>query len=150
MSDKSWRIFIMVVALIILSGVLYSVLQSVTSFRELVPDRYSDTQKIRDISIEKFGDRWDDIQRVEIMDPDMIDRIMNNFSEVKLIRTENYTIGTYYYIRINYEHTLLTIMYTEPDNMRIDLNQGTQHKRYSWTYKIASPFDRSIIEDLFN
>lgn len=148
MSDKSWRIFFTVVALIIVSGVVYSAFQSITSFQELVLDRYSDTKKISYISIEKYDDRLDENQTVKITDRETMDRIMENFSDVKLVRTENYARGTEYRIWINYEYTPFSVNYTAPDHLKI-WPHGSKHKRYSWTYKIVGSFDHSIIEDQF-
>ncbi|MGG4106376.1 hypothetical protein AAXB25_20940 [Paenibacillus lautus] len=148
MSDRSWRVFFVVVALIVLTGVVYSLIQSSTSFKELMSDQVYDTEKISYIRIEKMGSPYDDENSVEITDPATIDRIINGFSNAKLWRTENYARGMMYSIWVNVEYTPFSIYYTEPDIIRINPNRGG-HKKYSWNYRITNGYDKSIIEDLF-
>lgn len=94
-----------VVALIVLTGVVYSLIQSSTSFKELMSDQVYDTEKISYIRIEKMGSPYDDENSVEITDPATIDRIINSFSNAKLWKTENYGRGTEYMIWVNVEYT---------------------------------------------
>lgn len=148
MSDRSWRVFFVVVALIVLTGVVYSLIQSSTSFKELMSDQVYDTEKISYIRIEKMGSPYDDENSVEITDPATIDRIINSFSNAKLWRTENYARGTEYRIWVNVEYTPFAIYFTEPNIIQMSLNRRL-HKKYSWSYRMVNGYDKSIIEDLF-
>ncbi|MGG4092412.1 hypothetical protein [Paenibacillus lautus] len=148
MSDRSWRVFFVVVALIVLTGVVYSLIQSSTSFKELMSDQVYDTEKISYIRIEKMGSPYDDENNVEITDPATIDRIINSFSNAKLWKTENYGRGTEYMIWVNVEYTPFAIYFTEPDIIKISPNRRL-HKKYSWSYRMVNGYDKSIIEDLF-
>ncbi|MFB4327698.1 hypothetical protein [Paenibacillus sp. CR_12] len=147
MSDRSWRIFFAIVALIILSGAVLSLVQSRTTYKELMGDQIHDTQKIDQIVIEKRDSSYD-AERLKITDPATIERIMNSFSDAKLQRIEQYPRGTDYWIWINVEYKPFQIHYTEPDIVRISPNRGI-HKKYSWTYRITNGYDKSIIQDLF-
>ncbi|MGO4790524.1 hypothetical protein AB4124_24215 [Paenibacillus sp. 2KB_20] len=148
MSDRSWRVFFVVVALIVLTGVVYSLIQCSTSFKELMSDQVYDTEKISYIRIEKMGSPYDDENSVEITDPATIDRIINSFSNAKLWKTENYGRGTEYMIWVNVEYTPFAIYFTEPDIIKISPNRRL-HKKYSWSYRMVNGYDKSIIEDLF-
>lgn len=148
MSDRSWRVFFVVVALIVLTGVVYSLIQSSTSFKELMSDQVYDTEKISYIRIEKMGSPYDDENSVEITDPATIDRIINSFSNAKLWRTENYARGTEYRIWVNVEYTPFAIYFTEPNIIQMSLNRRL-HKKYSWSYRMVNGYDKSIIENLF-
>ncbi|MBT2762120.1 hypothetical protein [Paenibacillus sp. ISL-20] len=148
MSDRSWRVFFIVVALIVLTGVVYSLIQSSTSFKELMSDQVYDTEKISYIRIEKMGSPYNDENSVEITDPATIDRIINSFSNAKLWRTENYARGTEYRIWVNVEYTPFAIYFTEPNIIQMSLNRRL-HKKYSWSYRMVNGYDKSIIEDLF-
>ncbi|GIO97001.1 hypothetical protein J14TS5_20870 [Paenibacillus lautus] len=148
MSDRSWRVFFVVVALIVLTGVVYSLIQSSTSFKELMSDQVYDTEKISYIRIEKMGSPYDDENSVEITDPATIDRIINGFSNAKLWRTENYARGTEYRIWVNVEYTPFAIYFTEPNIIQMSLNRRL-HKKYSWSYRMVNGYDKSVIEDLF-
>jgi hypothetical protein len=148
MSDRSWRVFFVVVALIVLTGVVYSLIQSSTSFKELMKDQVYDTEKISYIKIEKMSSPYDDENSVEITDPATIDRIINSFSNAKLWKTENYGRGTEYMIWVNVEYTPFVIYFTEPDIIKISPNRRL-HKKYSWSYRMVNGYDKSIIEDLF-
>ncbi|WP_098743893.1 hypothetical protein [Paenibacillus sp. EZ-K15] len=148
MSDRSWRVFFVVVALIVLTGVVYSLIQSSTSFKELMSDQVYDTEKISYIRIEKMGSPYDDENSVEITDPATIDRIINSFSNAKLWRTENYARGMMYSIWVNVEYTPFAIYFTEPNIIQMSLNRRL-HKKYSWSYRMVNGYDKSVIEDLF-
>jgi hypothetical protein len=147
MSDRTWRIFFAIVALIILSGAVFSLVQSRTTYKELMGDQIHDTQKIDLITIEKRGSSYDE-ERLKITDPATIERIMNSFSDAKLQRIDQHPRGTDYWIWINVEYTPFQIHYTEPDIIRISPNRGI-HKKYSWSYRITNGYDKSIIQDLF-
>ncbi|MHA2855606.1 hypothetical protein ACXZ7E_16535 [Paenibacillus lautus] len=147
MSDRSWRIFFAIVALIILSGAVFSLVQSRTTYKELMGDQIHDIQKIDHITIEKRGSSYGE-NRIKITDTATIERIMNSFSDAKLWRSDNYPRGTEYWIWINVEYKPFQIHYTEPDIIRISPNRGI-HKKYTWSYRITNGYDKSIIEDLF-
>lgn len=147
MSDRSWRVFFRVVALIIITGVVYSLIQSSTSFKELMKDQVYDPEKISSIRIDKM-DRSYGENSVEITDPATIDRIINSFSNAKLWKIDNYGRGTEYMIWVNVEYTPFAIYFTEPNIIRLSLNRSL-HKKYSWSYRIVNGYDKSIIEDLF-
>ncbi|KOR89093.1 hypothetical protein [Paenibacillus solani] len=147
MSDRSWRVFFVVVALIVLTGVVYSLIQSSTSFKELMKDQVYDTEKISFMKIDKRDSSYGE-NSVEITDPATIDRIINSFSNAKLWKTENYGRGTEYMIWVNVEYTPFVIYFTEPDVIKISFNRSL-HKKYSWSYRMVNGYDKSIIEDLF-
>ncbi|MGG3283931.1 hypothetical protein [Paenibacillus solani] len=147
MSDRSWRVFFRVVALIIITGVVYSLVQSSTSFKELMKDQVYDTEKISFIKIDKMDSSYGE-NSVEITDPATIDRIINSFSNAKLWKTENYGRGTEYMIWVNVEYTPFAIYFTEPNIIKISPNRRS-HKKYSWRYRITNGYDMSIINDLF-
>ncbi|KOP68629.1 hypothetical protein AMS62_27885 [Bacillus sp. FJAT-18019] len=147
MSDRSWRVFFVVVTLIVLTGVVYSLIQSSTSFKELMKDQVYDTEKISFIKIDKMDSSYGE-NSVEITDPATIDRIINSFSSAKLWKTENYGRGTEYMIWVNVEYTPFAIYFTEPNIIKISPNRRF-HKKYSWRYRITNGYDMSIIKDLF-
>lgn len=147
MSDRSWRIFFAIVALIILSGAVFSLVQSRTTYKELMGNQIHDTQKIDKIIIERRGSSYDE-ERISISDPATIERILSSFSDAKLQRIEQYPRGTDYWIWIDVEYKHYLIHYTEPDIIRISPYRGI-HKKYSWTYRITNGYDKSIIQDLF-
>jgi len=83
MSDRSWRVFFRIVALVIIAGVVYSLIQSSTSFQELMKDQVYDTEKISSIKVDKRDNSYGE-DSVEITDPATINRIINSFSNAKL------------------------------------------------------------------
>lgn len=92
-SKKSWYIFFIIVALIILSGVVFEAILSRTSFHALVLDCIDNSKEISSIKVIKYdsieglklsGSEIDN--RVTVTDKQMIDRMINNFSDIQLGR----------------------------------------------------------------
>lgn len=90
-------------------------------------------------------------QELEITNPAEIERIMSNFSEVKLRKSSIKDYGGDEYeiwFRTQSGPTFAVIFYS-PDHVRFH-HGSSNHKLYRWTYSIVNGFDSSIIDNLFS
>lgn len=150
MSKRSWQVFWGICILIVISGTIYSAIQSRTSFKEMVLDQLYESETIDKIRIGKNRFHPNE-QMVEITDRAEIDRIMEGLSKVKLRKhTPTDYSGDEYEIWLNTQRSRMIGVYLYGvDHIRFNFNPG-HHKKYSWEYKIINDFDRGIIEDLFD
>lgn len=163
MNKKFLYIFFSVVLVVAVSGILFNIYQSFTSFRTLVLNPIEkDSRKITSIEVIKtkmsegikLNENKEIENRVEVTDKATVDKIINDFSKVKLMRTDDVPYKkdrTEYWMTI-YADDIATysiaitdhyILYISGHNMYSSI-----HKKYSWEYKM-SHYDPSVIQNLF-
>ena len=146
-------IILSIVALLILSGLIISEVNSRTSFKELVIDQIGDShgsQEIFSISISE----WDDNsfkKSTEITDLETINKVMNVFEDLKLKRTnsENPIFqDEYYRVTIQPDNgPTLSVVFADDKIMNISSSFNSKKKHY-WTYEAVGGFDLSTIQEL--
>ncbi|SMF84461.1 hypothetical protein SAMN05661091_2626 [Paenibacillus uliginis N3/975] len=150
MSDRSWKIFITFVALIVLSALVFSAIQSRTSFKALVLDQMGESQEIRSIHLMKEFHELDDLG-IKITDRKTINMIMNVFADIKLrVSDSDSPIGEASYRMYIHPKNgpTFSVLFNDQNLMRID-NSISIHKKYSWTYEVVNDFDLAIIQDIY-
>ncbi|WMT43132.1 hypothetical protein RE628_13190 [Paenibacillus sp. D2_2] len=148
MSIRLWYTFLSFVALILLSAAVYSVIQTRTSFKELVLNQMHEFDSVSEMRVSKNFNKPDE-QELKITDQATIKRIFNSLSDLKLLKNSMKTFSDdEYEIRFHGRTSSFTVTYYRPDHIRI-MNGSSNHKRYSWEYKIVNHFDSNVIEDLF-
>ncbi|MFB4321608.1 hypothetical protein RB298_04620 [Priestia sp. BR_2] len=147
---KYWYIALILILLIVVAGITMSIIQSKSSFKELVLDHIKDTQEINYINIVKNYSEPDE-KEIRITDESTIHDIINSFSDLKLKSTRNtQNPDTTYEIRINADlSNNFTILLTNKNNIRIHSTIHKNKKYQSW-YKLDKEYNFSLIEDLLN
>lgn len=150
MSNRSWKIFITAVVLIVLSAFVYDKAQSRTSFQELVLDHLNEPDEIKSIHLYKE----DDEERqpgIEITDSDEINEIMKVFSGAKLKVIEQRFLFEDSYKMYIYTKSgpSFYVVFNDQKLIRID-NSETMHKKYNREYEVTNDFDITKVTDLFN
>lgn len=147
---KFWYIALIFILLIVVAGITVSIVQSKSSFKELVLDHIKDTQEINYIIIVKNYSEPDE-KEIRITDESTIEDIINSFSDLNLKSTRNsQKPDTTYEIRVDADlGNNFTILLTNKNNMRIHSTIHKNKKYQSW-YKLDQQYNFSLIEDLLN
>lgn len=152
MSTRSWKISVTLVLLIILSGIIFSAVQSRTSFKKLVLDQMGNSQEISSLRLGKES-KGPEYKAIEITDEQTIHRIMNALSDIQLSRTSNSNslmVDDSYWLWIYPKHgPTFKVIINDQNLMRIN-NSISIHKKYSWTYEAINDFDISVFKDLID
>ncbi|MCM3782545.1 hypothetical protein M3231_06140 [Neobacillus mesonae] len=154
MSDKAWKVSIIVVACIVIAGIVMSELQKWNSFKQLVLEPLGETKISKLVFIENSDFVVSgDLNLKEITDQATIHEIMSAFENIRLKKNVNpwnhtlYEDG--YRMMIHPERgPYFTVMFNDKGEVRID-NNISHHKKYSWTYDVTNSFDFSFTENLF-
>lgn len=152
MSKSSWNILVTVVLLIILSGIVFSAIQSRTSFRKLVLEQMDNSQEISSLRLLKEFKGPED-KAIEITDEQTINMIMNALADIQLSRTSDNNspmVHESYWLWIYPKHgPIFDVIINDQNIMKIN-NSISLHKKYSWSYEAINDFDLSVFQDLFD
>lgn len=153
MSKRSQTIILSIVALMILSGLVISEINSRTSFKKLVIDQIGDSHGSQEIFLISISE-WDGIvmnKSIEITDMETINKVMNVFVDLKLKRTnsENPVFqDKQYRVRIQPDNgPTLSVIFADDKIMNIN-NSFSSKEKYRWTYEAVGGFDISTIQAL--
>ena len=149
MKRRTRYICLSLAVLILGSAGVYSALQTRTSFKELVLDQMNASESVNEMRIIKNRHQPDGSEQT-ITDQAIITAMMKNLSDIRLRKgSAQGNSGDEYEIWFHtWSGPTFGIHYGSPNYLRI-YNGSSNQKKYSWEYKVVSPFDPSVIEDLF-
>lgn len=152
MSKRSQIIILSIVALLILSGLIISEINSRTSFKELVIDQIGDSHGSQEIFLISIsGWNGNSLNKsIDITDMETINKVMNVFADLKLKRSESDhpDLSERYRVRIQPDNgPTLSVTFADDKIIRIG-NSFSIHKKYGWTYEAVGGFDLSTIQEL--
>ncbi|GAB6930382.1 hypothetical protein JCM10914A_43650 [Paenibacillus sp. JCM 10914] len=148
MTTRRWYIFGAIVGLILAIGFITNLIQSKSSFKELVLDQMPD-RPIERIYIDHQEAHYIPLEdQLVITDPATIDQIINNFSDIQLWATTSRGSGEWYRIYIGVQYgPNFSIAYTKPDIIQIWGGSGMPRK-YEKTFRIINGYDNTLIDEL--
>ncbi|MCM3786258.1 hypothetical protein M3231_25200 [Neobacillus mesonae] len=121
------------------------------SFDKLVLDYIEEDEAVQFIEVTKMENNDEDWKKEKITDPQKIDEMMNQFSEMKLKASsdgENPFDG--YQVLIMLDSGAYFDMNMYSDHLRVrNPRLNSSHKHNGGEFKITSDFDAEVIEGLF-
>lgn len=149
MSDRSWKIFVTIVALIIISAIIFDLIQSRTSFKALVLDHIGETQEIEELQLYKISNTIEE-PGMRITDPNTINMIMDSFKDIKLMATDRYYLyeDSYRMYISPKKGPTFHVTFNDQNIIRIS-NSISSQKQYSREYDVVNDFDASEIINQF-
>lgn len=152
MSKRSQTIILSIVALLILSGLIISEMNSRRTFKELVIDQIGDSHGSQEIFLISISE-WDGTslnKSIEITDIETINKVMNVFSDLKLKRSESDhpDLSESYWVTIQPDNgPTLSVNFADDKIMKIG-NSFSAKEKYNWSYEAVGGFDISSIQAL--
>lgn len=148
MKRKHWNIFWIIVAGVIVSGMVASVVQSRATFKELVHDAIGDPENTYSIVMHKYIFFKEPEAGIEITDRDQINRFFELLADVKLRVTDGRVADESYWFMLNpHRGPSMSVIFDE--NTVSVMNSSSHHKKYSQTYEIVNDFDYNELKALF-
>lgn len=150
MSKRSQTIILSIVALLILSGLIISEINSRTSFKELVIDQIGDSHGSQEIFLISISE-WDDNslnKSIERTDIETINKVMNVFTDLKLKRSKSNhpDLSESYWVTIQPDNgPMLSVTFADDKIMNINSSFNSK-KKHDWTYEAVGGFDLSTIQ----